>query len=97
MPANDGRPTKYKKEYCKGIVELMADGYTAKAYAGHIGVDMDTITEWTKRHRDFSLARRKGEAAAEKYLITLGKALITGQIKGNAIPWLFMCKNMIGW
>jgi hypothetical protein len=92
-----GRPTKYKKKYCTEIIEFMAEGYTATAFAGHIGVNFDTICEWTKQHPEFSEARKQGQAACEKYLITMGKGLMTGRIKGNPTPWIFMMKNICGW
>jgi len=95
MPA--GQPTKYKKKYCDEIVEYMAQGYSATAFAGKIGVCADTIQEWTNSHKEFSLARRKGVAAAEQYYITMGKGLMTGKVKGNSTPWIFMLKNICGW
>lgn len=89
--------TKYKKEYCEEIIKFMGDGYTVKAFAGHVGVCRNTIYDWFKLYPEFAAAKSRGEAACEKYLIRMGKLLASGKLKGNATPWVFMCKNMLGW
>ena len=99
LPAKNkgGAPTKYRPEYCDQLVEFMAKGYTATAFAGHIGVHRDTLNEWSRVHPAFSDAQKRGKAVCEKFLIDLGLSLINGDSKGSPAPWVFMMKNICGW
>lgn len=92
-----GRPTKYDPIYCDQMIEFMSKGYSYTAFAGHIGVNVDTLQEWSRNHRDFSVAKSIAEAACEKTLISIGHGLITGRLRGNATPWVFMMKNICKW
>ena len=56
------RPTKFKEEYCKQLIEHMSLGYSFESFAGKIDVDRDTLYEWKKVHESFSDAFRKGKA-----------------------------------
>lgn len=89
-----GRPTKYKKEYCELLVQHMSQGLSFESFAGEIDVNRDTVHEWATRHKDFSEAKRRGEAKSriiwEKILV--GGA--TGKIKNyNATSAIFALKN----
>jgi len=95
---NEWRPTKYKKEYCKSIVEYFnvtpytdkvcwtsfnektwavkentrprpTDFPTLEWYAHTIGVDTDTIVNWTKKHEEFFGAYKKAKALQKHILI----------------------------
>ena len=43
-----GRPTLYRREYCRRIVELMSEGRSLEGCAALLGVHPDTLTEWQK-------------------------------------------------
>lgn len=58
-----GRPSSYKPEYCQTLIEHMASGLSFESFAGKIGVDRDTLYEWTKVHPEFSDAKKKGTEA----------------------------------
>ena len=93
-----GRPTKYKEEYCEMLIEDLGNGMTYTAFAGLIGVNIDTLYEWEKVHSAFSDAKKIGRAKQERYLLEVGNRAMMGKIKGfNATPWVFMMKNMCGW
>lgn len=62
-----GRPTDYRPEYCQAVVEFMAEGYTATAFAGEIGVSRDTIYAWASKHHEFSDALRMGQAKSLRW------------------------------
>jgi hypothetical protein len=59
-----GRPSKYDPAYCEQVVTFCAAGYSITGFAGSIGVDRDTISEWGKVHPEFSVALRRAKAAA---------------------------------
>jgi transposase len=93
-----GRPTKYKPEYCEQLIEAGRNGWTFQAFAGKIGVDIDTLHEWCKAHPDFSEAKKKAKTAQGAWLEGMGRAMMAGKIPG-AVPsvWIFYMKNCQNW
>jgi hypothetical protein len=72
MPA--GRPTKYKKRYCKDIIAYFSDPVNENplplfyAFANKINVCTDTLNEWQRVHPEFSDAYKKAkEILRRKY------------------------------
>lgn len=63
MPA--GRPTKYKKEYCKQANRLTKLGATDQELADFFEVNVDSIKEWKKQHPEFSAALKVGKSGAD--------------------------------
>lgn len=83
-----GRPTKYKKEYCKQLIEHMSQGYSFKSFAARVPCNEDTVAEWAKVHQDFSDAKTVGKAL-ERFLwekIHL-KCSMTGEGNMTGIIW----------
>jgi hypothetical protein len=59
-----GRPSLYRPEYCEMIVERAAtQGISVPAFAGVVGVSIDTVFEWKRVHREFSEACNRAKAA----------------------------------
>ena len=87
-----GRPSDYKPEYCKQVVEFSARGYSLTAFAGSIKVCRDTITEWMSVKPEFSLAVKRAKAVAalywERRLQSAGSKL------GDTAPVIFALKNI---
>ena len=99
-PGKVGRPTKYKPEYCKAIIEFFSGDITKKekitsitksgvvehyvevpeklplfsAFARSIGVDEDTIVNWTKEYPEFFGAYTRAKALQKEFLIHNGIA-----------------------
>lgn len=93
-----GRPTKYKKQYCKELVAYMAKGHSLTAYAGHTGISRETFYQWAKEKPEFSDAIRKGRQACQQFYENFGIAAASGKIKGfNATAYVWLTKNIIGW
>jgi DNA-binding transcriptional regulator YiaG len=45
----EGRPTKYRPEYCEMLIDFVGkQGFSYEAFAGYIGVHKDTLYEWEK-------------------------------------------------
>lgn len=53
-----GRPSKYDPAYCDVVVELGREGQSRTEMAAALGVNRDTLSEWTKVHPDFRDAMR---------------------------------------
>lgn len=70
----------------------MADGYSVKAFAGHIGVSLSTVYKWAEEHAEFSEALKAGQAAAAWWWESaLRISAMTGD--GNASAAIFGVKN----
>lgn len=83
-----GRPTKYKPEYCKKIVEYFSceltkivgnkvlpnDLPTLSGFAFSIGVNQDTLHEWTSVHPEFSEAFNIAKQKQKDFLVANGLA-----------------------
>lgn len=107
-----GAPSKYKKVYCKQIIDLMAQGYSIEACGGEIGVHKDTIYEWVKIYPEFSDAKKIGESKSRLFWEKLGILHIVNKSDAeswheggsksksralNASAWIFNMKNRFGW
>lgn len=66
--ADVGRPSKYSPAYCNEVIECGAQGLSLTAFAGEIGVDRDTITEWNKVYPEFSLACKVAQSKRTNFL-----------------------------
>lgn len=91
-----GCPTKYKPEYCQGIIDFMQDGATLVEYAAKIKVNPDTIYEWSKVIPKFSEAFREARAASEAWWAKLAREHSTGK-EGNAALIKFNMSARFGW
>jgi hypothetical protein len=57
-----GRPSKYEERFCDEMEAFMAQGYSATAFAGHIGVSRSTIDNWAKEYPEFLEALNRAKA-----------------------------------
>jgi len=95
-----GRPTKYKPEYCQGIIEFFLKPLQSKkpelpffsTYAREIKVNTDTLHEWKKVHPKFSEAYKQCKEIQEEVLAKYG---LNGGF--NATFSIFTAKNILGW
>lgn len=94
-----GRPTKYKPEFCKMLIEHMEQGFSYESFAGLIGVCKQTIYSFEK-HTEFLDSKK---IAFEKNRLFWEKAGITGMFMGgkdnpfNSTVWVFNMKNRFNW
>lgn len=90
-----GRPTKYEPRFAAMLEDFMGQGYSATAFAGHIGVSRSTIDEWKQNFTEFSEALSR--AKAKRLLHWEGAALrvsVKGGGPGTATIIAFGLKNM---
>lgn len=57
-----GRPTLYRSEYCKAVVEHMTEGASLTSFAAEVDVCRATITLWMNEHPEFLAACARGKA-----------------------------------
>ena len=53
----------YDPGLCAEVVEIMGEGYSLTAFAGHIGVSRSTVSDWIKAYPDFAAAVERARAA----------------------------------
>ena len=76
----EGRPTKYKKEYCAAIVRYFAESEnfpTYEGFADSIEVCVDTVMDWTKAHDEFFRAYARAKD------IQCNRGLVVGAIENK--------------
>jgi hypothetical protein len=95
--AIEGRPTLYRPEYCKLVLEDMAKGFSLTAFAGLVGVDRKTISDWMDVHPEFYLACTRGKALQlRKWEVDAHRVAKDGGGGGAATMVIFGLKNMGG-
>lgn len=94
FPGGRGRPSKYQAAYCSEVVTFCEQGYSLTAFAGEIGVDRDTISEWGKAHPDFSVAVNRAKAKRARWWEDKARAVAeNGGPGGQATMVIFGLKN----
>ena len=63
-----GRPTKYDPAFIDAVILDGSLGFSLTAFAGGIGVDRTTISEWRKVHPEFDFACRHAMAIRARFL-----------------------------
>jgi hypothetical protein len=92
-----GAPTKYKKELCEKVKELMRQGYSVTQVASKLEVHRDTLYEWAKVHDEFSDALKIGKMHLEHWYTELFREMAVGKRKGNPVAAIWLTKNVLGW
>lgn len=94
----EGRPTKYKQEYCQQLIDHMAQGLSFESFAGVIGVHDETLRNWSTKYPEFFAARKIGYAKNQVFWEKLGLAGAAGKVDGfNSAAWIFNMKNRFRW
>lgn len=62
-----GRPSDYKSEYCKVLIELGAEGYSKARMAAHFGVAKQTIDNWAKDYPEFLDALTRARTLSQSW------------------------------
>jgi hypothetical protein len=77
-PKVNGRPTKYKEEYCQLIRNFMSGGMSIAACAAEIGVSRKILNDWANRHPNFRVACDAGKEDAQRWWEALAMGVATG-------------------
>lgn len=96
MSKKNGRPTKYKEEFCQRVDEYLAlcgrentKLPKRSEFARYIGVDDTTLDEWEKRYPIFSLSIKKIMELQKEQLMDDG---LYGGKEVNSIMAIFLLK-----
>lgn len=95
----NGRPSKYKPEYCLKLIEHMRTGLSFESFAAVIHVNQDTLHEWVKVHPEFSEAKKEAFAQNLLFWESKGIAGLIGdkETTFNSTVWIFNMKNRHKW
>jgi len=94
----EGRPSKYRTEFCALLVGHMGNGLSFESFAGVIDVWKSTLYEWEKQFPEFSDAKKRGEAKRLLWFEKRGQTLMEkGGGNGSASAWIFAMKAQADW
>jgi hypothetical protein len=80
----EGRPTKYKPEYCQMLIDHMNGGYSFESFAGLIGVAKQTLYEWIDANSEFLDAKEVGFEKSRLFWEKVGVDYIINQSSSTA-------------
>lgn len=93
-----GRPPKYKKEYCKMLINHMAKGYSYESFAGDLEVSRDTLYKWEEKYPDFLYSKKIAFDKCLKWFEKIAHLSMAGELKNtNSAMWIFSMKNKFRW
>lgn len=81
-----GRPTTYKPEYCKAIVDLAKTGAGMVEWALACDTDRPTLYYWAEQHPEFLTALSRAKMEEQKWWETEGRSGMRAE-KFNALVW----------
>ena len=91
MPA--GRPTKYKKAFCKELIKHMKQGLSYETFPAVIGVSTQTLYDWEKRHPEYLEAKRTAWVEYQLFWEKMGVHGTAGKLKGfNSTSYIYNVK-----
>jgi len=94
----NGRPSKYKEDYCQMLIDHMAEGFTFESFGGVIGVCKDTLYEWVRVHKSFSYSKKAGRTRQQLSNEKMLRDIAKGKVRGaNVTAQIFIMKNCHGW
>lgn len=89
-----GRPTDYRPEYCKTVIELMKEGASKAEVCLMLDCDFQTFLNWQASHKEFFEAVKRGLALSKGKWEQIGRKAAFGDCDGfNAVSWIFNMKN----
>ena len=85
-----GRPSEYRPEYCRQVIECMSEGLSLTAFAGSLPVARTTVHDWMRVHADFADAVTRGKAAR---VLWLEQKLLRSRKGAETSAAIFALKN----
>lgn len=104
------RPSIYKEEYCKLLIEHMSEGLSYETFAAKIGTCRQTLYEWEKVHPEFLDTKKRAQEISQLWWEMAGvnglytivehgeggeKTIIEKKI--NSAMWIFNMKARFRW
>lgn len=89
-----GRPTKYKPEMCRQIIEIAKAGGHVSEMMSTIGIGSnETFYNWLEKHEDFKSAYEESKIHSQAFYERILLGIATGQLKGNATAIAMIMNN----
>jgi len=92
-----GQPSKYKKEYCKVLIDYMDRGGTFSGFCGEVRVAKSNVYDWVEKHKEFKEAKGIALGCHARWCDKQAREGMWGGKAFNPTVWIFMMKNMHGW
>lgn len=84
------RPSKYDDVNLILVEGWARDGLTDHQIAHNLGINVSTLYEWKKKHKEFSDTLKKGKEVVD---IMVENALLKQALEGNTTAQIFWLKN----
>lgn len=86
-----GRPSAYNPDVHIPVVAFYAqEGLTLEQIAQRLGVNKDTLNEWSKRYPEFSVALKTTKEEADSKVV---QSLYKKALGGDTVAMIFWLKN----
>lgn len=89
-----GRPTDYKPEYCKKVIDHMSQGASLTSFAAEVDCARSTINEWMESNKEFSESVKIAKAKCAAWWEKRGRMGANGEQEVNPTLVIFGLKNM---
>lgn len=90
--AENGRPPKYKPEYCDMLIEHMKSGLGYESFAAVCDAYTEMLYHWERQYPEFATAKKKAFSFSNLY-IDQKFAECVENTKMQAVPLIFLAKN----
>jgi transposase-like protein len=80
-----GRPSKYKPEYCKQVIEWGKQGYSREMIAGELDVSWNTLLSWMEAHPEFLEALESAKMQEMIYFEKIGIQYMVERPQGDKL------------
>ncbi len=93
-----GRPTKYEPSWMNDkMIEIGRMGGSKEKIALELGINKDTLNEWSKNNQEFSVALEEAMLLSQVWWENFGQAGTLGMVEGwSPNNWQFFMKTRFG-
>lgn len=93
-----GRPTKYDPTWMhETMINIGRMGGSKEKIALYLGINKDTLNEWSKSNQEFSAALEEAMLLSQVWWENFGQAATLGMVEGwSANNWQFFMKTRFG-
>tara|TARA_R110001599_G_scaffold266848_2_gene467681 strand:+ start:454 stop:840 length:387 start_codon:yes stop_codon:yes gene_type:complete len=90
------RPTKYKPEMCKTVIDLMKEGASQQEVLATLDISNDTFYRWKKENAEFSETIKRGIQLSQAWWEKKGRISLDDR-QFNSTLWYMNMKNRFKW
>jgi len=90
------RPTKYKPEMCKVVIELMKEGASQEEVCGHLDISRETFYRWKEENKEFSDTVKRGIQLSQGWWEREGRISLRDR-DFSYTGWYMNMKNRFKW